>query len=174
MLQIDAIEQYYKLIEQIDKISENLIASHQPHIKCVAGCYGCCTNLSVFPLEFYAIKQKIDENKLILTKNNLENCFFLQNKLCQIYPFRPLICRSHGLPIVYAPDETKPQELSVSFCQLNFNEIDYENYIFDDSNTLNIDAVNIALFELNRLFIEQNQQLNLNFDSRINLENLIE
>ena len=77
------------------------------HIVCRQGCDGCCGHsLSVFSVE----ADLIDDYMATLQPYQLEkirsrvaagsHCSFLVDGLCSIYPVRPVICRTHGLPIV--------------------------------------------------------------------------
>jgi len=60
------------------------------------------------------------------------------------------MCRTHGLPILYANDNG---EWELSACELNFTEFDFDE--FTDENTLPQDKYNSKLFLLNREFIAE-------------------
>lgn len=76
-------------------------------------------------------------------------CVFLVNDECAIYPVRPIICRTHGLPIKY------PDRQEIDACPLNFTGIEFESidpqYVFDtESITDNLIRLNLAFSMLTR------------------------
>ncbi len=75
-------------------------------------------------------------------------CPFLKDHECTIYEHRPLICRTHGLPLLYVNSETEEWELSA--CELNFTN--FNN--FNEKNTFPQDKFNSRLFLLNEEFIK--------------------
>ncbi|MHC5083960.1 MAG: YkgJ family cysteine cluster protein, partial [Planctomycetota bacterium] len=115
---IQAIEQYRQLRDEVDAKAETLSGVHADQMRCAKGCFGCCLDLSVWPVEFYSI---LDEMKAAGWKkpefDEAAGCGFLTDGLCAIYPFRPIICRTHGLPLVYWHDETDPPGWGVMFCE---------------------------------------------------------
>ena len=146
---------------------------HTGCMACQKGCCNCCLNLSVWPVEFYSIVEEMKAFEWEIPEfNETAGCGFLKDGLCAIYPFRPLICRTHGLPLVYWHDETDPQGWGVMFCEKNFtgsDEID-----FGPDNTLNMDEVNEKLARLNLAFIEERKDLGLEPTSRIELRQLLD
>ena len=167
----NAIQQYRQLRDAIDQKATALKKVHSMHMECAKGCCGCCMNLSVWPVEFYSIVEEMkcfewDKPQF----NEVAACGYLKDGLCSIYPFRPIICRTHGLPLVYWHDETDPPGYGVMFCEKNFqgeDEID-----FAPENTLNMDEVNEKLARLNIAFIEENQDLSTEPTTRIELQKL--
>jgi len=167
-----AIERYRQLREQISSGKvRSLEQMHCTHLTCRPGCHECCVNLTVFPVEFYAI---LDDLRLAgVTKLDFDreaSCGYLKDGLCTIYQVRPMICRTHGLPIAFLNMDADEPEMSVSFCPKNF--IDADESIFSEETTLNIDELNYQLYEANLRFIEENPQLQLAPDSRICLSDL--
>ena len=72
-----------------------------------------------------------------------KSCVFLVNNECAIYPVRPIICRTHGLPIMY------PDRQNIDACPLNFTDIEFESidpqYVFNsESITENLIRLNLA------------------------------
>ncbi|MFI4913290.1 MAG: YkgJ family cysteine cluster protein [Sedimentisphaeraceae bacterium JB056] len=136
---------------------------------CRRGCSDCCVNLSVFPVEFYSILDYVGREKIALEFSHERACGFLdQHGACSIYSYRPIICRTHGLPIVFHEEQNGEMVGNVSFCELNFKDID-ETFIFDKFNTLNIDSLNDELFAVNLEFIKNNSELGFDLTSRIPL-----
>lgn len=144
---------YAALRDTIDEQVEKLEKMHQKHMKCRAGCDLCCMDYSVFPIEFHYIKQKLaqQENKPGVNKNaGEEDCIFLKDHKCTIYDERPIICRTHGLPLLYMGNDNNWE---LSACELNFTEFDTDE--FTEQNTFPQDTFNSKLFMLNKTFIKE-------------------
>jgi Fe-S-cluster containining protein len=87
-------------------------------------------------------------------------CAFLAGGLCGLYRFRPLICRTHGLPVAFlndaAPsDAASPPEVNVSFCPKNFAAVDPDGFEFGPDNTLDLDGLNAELAEADERFADE-------------------
>ena len=112
-----------------DKVFE----SHSSSMTCSAGCAACChTSFSLFSWEAELIiswYQSLDNTKksalrqlwkapqpLSLDPHGVESapCAFLYDRQCSIYPARPIICRTQGLPMMI--------DGRVDSCPLNFTE----------------------------------------------------
>lgn len=145
--------QYLELRNEIDSFSESLTDKHSKHIKCKAGCDMCCMDYSVFPIEFHYILNQLNNNKVKpeININALdEDCIFLNKHRCAIYEPRPIICRTHGLPLIYMNED---EEWELSACELNFTEFDMGK--FTEENTYPQDKFNSKLFVLNKKFINE-------------------
>ena len=170
----EIIQKYRQLRAEVDEYAAVLANVHSDHTVCRKGCCQCCMDLSVWPVEFYSI---LDEMKAAGAAKPVLNadkaCGFLDGEGgCVIYAYRPIICRTHGLPLVYWHDETDPPGYGVMFCKENFtgsDEID-----FGPDNTLNMDQVNEKLARLNLAFIEERRDLGLEPTSRIELRQLLD
>ncbi|HPS12209.1 MAG TPA: YkgJ family cysteine cluster protein, partial [Prolixibacteraceae bacterium] len=146
-----AIRNYLSLRDEIDTICSSLHKKHNKYTSCDNGCDECCMNFRLLPVEFYSILFSAKESNLkYLNNSEEEGCPFLIRHSCAIYPHRPIICRSHGLPILDMDQEGENWELS--FCPLNFknNEDEY----FTHSNCYHQDVFNSKLYMLNLEFIK--------------------
>jgi len=142
---------YKELREEIDSLSKQLETQHQKHMQCKAGCDLCCMDYSIFPVEFYSILNDLKQYQAqpeTSTATEDGGCVFLKNHKCTIYAERPIICRTHGLPLLYMSDDGNWE---LSACELNFTEFDMEN--FNSENTFPQDKFNSELFMLNKEFI---------------------
>ena len=165
---------YRALRKQIDIKLEKLSTQHATHMKCGKGCDLCCMDYSILPVEFYSIldelKEKGMEAKYIEQSDdqNGKRCVFLKNHSCTIYESRPVMCRTHGLPLLFTNDD---YEWELSTCELNFTDYDYENFTPD--NTWPQDTYNSKLFMLNKKFVSglKNEEKHGEFDL-IPLKNL--
>jgi hypothetical protein len=84
---------------------------------------------------------------------------------------RPIICRTHGLPLVYRHDDTNPPGWGVMFCEQNFHAADEID--FGPDTTLNMDNINEKLARMNIAFLEENKDLDLKPTDRIELRQLL-
>jgi Fe-S-cluster containining protein len=79
-------------------------------------------------------------------------CAFLEaDGACGIYGLRPLVCRSHGLPLQFKDfGEVEGDEAVFrDVCYLNFRNQDISN--LPDQDVLNLDTLNTILAMLNRM-----------------------
>lgn len=161
---------YISLRDEIDLLAHRLQEQHHKHMHCKKACDLCCINFSILPIEFYHIKSQLKKNEIQPTgeQSSEEKCVFLQNHLCTIYQHRPIICRTHGLPLLYLNSDTEEWELSA--CELNFNEFDD----FDNTNTYPQDKFNSRLFMLNEQFLKANPELKHGYLDLIPVRNLLE
>jgi uncharacterized protein len=142
------ILRYQKFIEKTDSLTVSLGKMHNQHMQCRLGCDFCCMEYSVFPIEFYTILENLQNMEISLNNNaGTEDCIFLVNHACTIYGFRPMICRTHGLPLLYMNDVG---EWELSACELNFTDFEED---FHSENTFPQDRFNSKLFMLNKEFI---------------------
>lgn len=154
---------YADLLTTCDRFSARLIERYHEEIACRAGCAKCCILKTVFPVEAYNIKKYISQNGLAVknqTAVNNDRCLFLKDDLCLIYPVRPVICRTHGSPILI--------EGKIDYCPENFKGIS----TIESENILDLDKVNSALAVINRGFTENLettlQSERISFDEIIN------
>jgi uncharacterized protein len=145
---LSKLKDYFLLREKIDLLSKRLTDEHKDHLKCEAGCHKCCMDFSIFPVEYFSIHKEINDKKFII--NTIEGdgeCLFLITGLCSIYESRPLICRTHGLPMFRMGED----EWELSYCELNFTSEELPE--LNESNTFPQDLYNSKLFLINREFV---------------------
>ena len=147
---VKSIELYKQLTGKIDEFEAKLLAAYAPYISCTRGCSACCILQSVFPVEARSIYKTVtDEGGMeAIPASGTEDgkCVFLSGGICSIYSSRPVICRTHGYPILF--------EGRVDFCPENFKEI--KN--IDSGCILDIEAVNRALVSINLIFLRENNE----------------
>ena len=169
----EAIQNYYALRDSIDQAAANTEKQHKANMQCRKGCDLCCMAIKIFPVEFYAILEEQNEflNEVELPEPEDEmTCRFLVNHECAIYQSRPIICRTHGLPLLYMNSEGTAWELS--HCELNFTEKPVED--FHTENTLVMDAFNSQLYQINQAFVRENEKLGFSETDRIPMAELLE
>lgn len=172
---MSGVDQYRELRRETDTRTGALETLHCQHLTCKPGCHQCCVNLTVFPVEFHAILE--DLCKLVplpvLQGNPQASCAFLKQGLCSIYACRPMICRTHGLPVAFLNMDGEAPEMNVSFCPLNFVDADEDELSFGPDNSLDIDDLNMKLYEVNLQFLQEHPELGYGPSDRIDLRELI-
>lgn len=156
--QIDrVIEKYRELCSYCDTFFTKAISVSGPNMECRLGCGDCCILQTVCELEAHVISQHrgcaatdaldIPNGAGIeaaLSKET-KSCSFLKNGTCTIYSVRPVICRTHGLPLNYR------SENRIECCPRNFPGVDiaesFTGILFD------AEAVTEALMRLNAAFL---------------------
>ena len=99
---------YPLFLQKLDNKIESYYASQSDYVCCQKGCSSCCEKgdypLSDIELEYLMqgfinldaeTKIQVQENFKSIEKGG--RCPFLINNLCSVYPYRPIICRTHGL-----------------------------------------------------------------------------
>ena len=129
------LNEYGVLRNRIDSHSDRVLAAWEQHFACAEGCSGCCQrDLSVFAIEAHGIRAWLREHPPglrapsptgvssalpVLEEPAGPGCAMLDSVgRCGVYPVRPLICRSHGLPLA-VPSEGGG--LRGDVCPLNFD-----------------------------------------------------
>ena len=144
-------EAYRVLIDEVDRAAEDLYGIFGNRVVCLAGCSSCCKiPRSVLPIEaeYILTHNDLDEASKQKVRKQAEkspNCPFLVDDLCAVYPIRPLICRTHGLPLLYYFESE--QGYAITHCDLNFSG---ENPAFGKGEYLDMETINGRLRQLNR------------------------
>lgn len=97
-----------QILNALDRRLEEYFNRHKEYLCCKIGCSACCEKgdypLSNLELEYLMkgfmrldndTKRKVQENFRNITPGG--KCPFLIDKKCSVYPYRPIVCRVHGL-----------------------------------------------------------------------------
>lgn len=141
---------YDRLCQYCDALFQQTYQAFPTEMQCQKGCAECCALETVVPLEAAVISVYLDsldpiERNRVFSKNPVStSCVFLSStQICLIYPVRPLICRTHGLPIAY-PDRTDLDACPLNFANIDLTQIDRQ-YVLDAENiTTNLLRLNLA------------------------------
>ena len=147
-------EDYVDLIQAVDTASSELSVRFASEVTCKRGCHQCCLpNLTVSEIERQHIRQHLasDPHKTsqLLDLEQADphrglRCSFLhQDGGCGIYTARPIMCRSHGLPILFE----EGGDWFADVCELNFTDSGLAGLEEDDF--LAIDLINVHLANIN-------------------------
>lgn len=141
-------QEYSDFLTKVDSFVADKSSRFAPDMNCKQGCFDCCAeSLTVTRIEADAIVNHIKKNNLRLPKEALKpgHCKNLDELgACLIYPVRPLVCRTHGLPVDYKSDEETKNR---SVCPKNFKEL--ELHTLSANDVLNGDTLNLLLGVLN-------------------------
>jgi len=102
---------YTEFLNNLDEKLKKYFKLHKEHIYCKSGCSHCCESgdypISALELEYLMLGfSKLQNDKKIIVQTNVKNmvkggvCPFLIDKQCSIYPYRPIICRVHGIAYI--------------------------------------------------------------------------
>ena len=155
-----------KLQDNVTRFFEDFHNRHQKNMMCGKGCSKCCVaDLSVFSIEaqhIYAwflqltpeeklrikgswVKQSTDSAAAAMSSES-QKCSFLIDDQCSIYPARPVLCRSQGLPLKVSQssfdDEESSEEFELSLCDLNFTD---QRSLPNSSEWLDLNRLNTLL-----------------------------
>ena len=101
------------LYAEVDARARALAARHVGRLPCTRGCSQCCIDdLSVFPVEALHIQRRHEALLREGAPHPPGACAFLSGDgACRIYPERPYVCRTQGLPLRwFDPDGDEPVE----------------------------------------------------------------
>jgi hypothetical protein len=156
--------QYDTLCHYCDEVFETTSAALKAHMQCGKGCASCCILETVNPLEAYMLERFLEEHPIPAFQNSEDTCVFLQENLCSIYPVRPIICRTHGLPLLY------PERGDIEVCPLNFTDFDLGT--LESTSFLDAERLTDNLMRLNLAFCMLTGQPD-RADERIDLKSIL-
>jgi Fe-S-cluster containining protein len=135
----EILTRYHALTAFCDAFFERVRTHCAGGMKCGPGCSACCALETVSPIEAAVIAEYLRDHPL---EANLpdDGCAFATSGLCAIYPARPIICRTQGLPLRYDGAD------AIACCDLNFIDAAVgEEYILDASKIAeNLMRLNLA------------------------------
>ena len=149
-----ALAPYRTLLEQVDQLCGRIVTEFAGQIRCRAGCADCCILQGVLPVE--AASLALAWRKLPATEADRlsvqlqsaisgDRCPLLIDDRCPLYADRPIICRTHGLPLLIE----EPTATRVDRCPLNFTELT----TLPGSAVIDLERLNQVLVVANRHFL---------------------
>ena len=147
------MKSYQALVEKVDAFFNRVAGRYAEKMKCAPGCDDCCRrSLTLYPFEverMLAAAEGLAEAELegVIHRARLAGadpkaaCPLLKEGLCLIYAARPVICRTHGLPMLV------PGEDSLSMCVYNLKGLEH----LDGDCVLDLKPVNQILATVNHL-----------------------
>ena len=148
------LNNYLTFVAKVDELCRKITDSQAGHITCRAGCSGCCRHLSLFPVEAYALSaaaslvptEILRPARALASSGETSRCPLLHDNRCLLYDTRPIICRTHGLPLLVERSGAK----EIDFCPDNFQGA---SAIPGDA-IINLETLNQALAAINALFLK--------------------
>lgn len=150
MLQDSLFKSYCQLLEKVDRFCSALIQKHYQNIRCRRGCTDCCIqDLSLLPVEFHFLQQGLDQNEgevLGRASPADSQCALLHQGACRQYQRRPIICRTHGLPLLVSTDSGGHRDC----CPKNFKGRPVDQ--LPETDLLHLERLNTILVAVNAVF----------------------
>ena len=150
------LQNYTQLVARVDALCDVISSSLGGQITCSAGCSSCCTAITVFPVEAAAMRETLDSfpalqaeeiRRHVLEHADGERCPLLLHHHCLLYDARPIICRTHGLPIVYTHNGQRNSDC----CPLNMNETES----LSGAQVVDLDKLNTLLAAVNSIYLSR-------------------
>jgi Fe-S-cluster containining protein len=147
---------YRELVRRVDSLCETIGAHLAGHLACRKGCDACCLHLSLFPVEAEMLTEAIKVLPAVQQEKLRERattarpdgpCPLLEDHACLVYQARPMICRTHGLPVLTRMDG----EAKVDFCPQNCQELTS----LSGDMVIDLERLNSALTAINALFLQE-------------------
>lgn len=153
-LRNEYLDNYQALVRRVDELCARVHSEFTGQIVCRAGCSSCCREITVFPVEADALLTAMKSipphaaAAIAAAREGDSNasCPLLADGLCLVYASRPIICRTHGLPLLLKVDG----ESKVDFCPENFRGATS----LPGQAVINLELLNQALVAINALFVE--------------------
>lgn len=152
----DALSNYYQLVSKVDDLCRQIETEFADQLACSAGCSGCCRHISLSWVEAVALATALaklppneaEEIRLRAQSARTDGpCPLLVDDRCALYRDRPIICRTHGLPILTETGAGR----SIDFCPHNFTGADS----LPGRAVVDLERLNTLLDSVNRLFVNQ-------------------
>ncbi len=152
---MDVLKSYRNFVEKVDSLCLDIEKEHFELIACRKGCDSCCRHISLFPVEAVNLSLALrrlpeDESSFIREKARTASadgpCPLLEDGACLLYGSRPIICRTHGLPIL-TRESGSP---AVDFCPRNFRGVES----LPGKSVIDLDLLNTSLAAINSVFVK--------------------
>ena len=152
------LENYKQLTTRVDALCNAIESALGERITCSEGCSSCCTSITVFPVEAAAMREALENlpdqqpeeiRRHIAEHADDERCPLLLHHRCMLYDARPIICRTHGLPIIYTTDGQRNSDC----CPLNLTETESVS----GSSVVDLDKLNTLLVAVNSIYMSQTE-----------------
>ncbi len=138
----DPLESYAALIDLIDGHVARLVRAYGSRIACRRGCSACCILGTVNAIEAHVLiravralpaRVRASLGRRLERGGERPGCVLLSRGACLVYESRPVICRTHGYPVL--------ADGAVDVCPLNFRGVEE----LAPSYVLDLERLNTAL-----------------------------
>jgi hypothetical protein len=151
-----SLEQYQQLLQRLDRFCDSVAARYPEQVACRRGCDACCSHIGVMAVEALSLALACDRLGVKEAAHIRERargatphgpCPLLEGCVCLLYGARPVICRSHGLPLLL--EEHGLQR--VDHCPLNFQGVES----LPGDAVLHLETLNQALAAIDLLCLRE-------------------
>jgi uncharacterized protein len=151
------LRNYRGLLVRIDGFWAQVASSCPGQLACQEGCDACCRHLSLFWVEGAALgaalaQLSVDQVARIRQQARQASpagaCPLLHQGSCLLYSARPVICRTHGLPVLLSDARGARQ---LDYCPENFRGVAN----LPSGTILDLEVLNTTLATINRLFVAE-------------------
>lgn len=155
------LDNYKQLTARVDALCSTITEALGTQITCSAGCSSCCTAITIFPVEAAAMQESLNNlpdhqaeaiRRHVQEHAEHERCPLLLHHRCLLYDARPIICRTHGLPIVYDAEDQRKSDC----CPLNLSD----SASLSGTNVVDLDKLNTLLVAVNSIYLSQTDTAN--------------
>lgn len=149
------LENYLQLRAKVDDLCKGIAIQLGDALVCSRGCDSCCQLITVFPVEAAAIAAAVEQLteaerdvlKVRIRQAAPEGCPLLFKGECLVYAVRPIICRTHGLPVLVKEE----QGGRVDVCPLNCQGMKS----IPGSAVIELERLNTLLAAVNALYLKE-------------------
>ncbi len=118
----DPLVELQTLYAELERATAPLEQRHESRLNCRRGCSQCCVDeLTVFAIEAEHIRRHAG-TVLAEPPGPRGACAFLDGEgACRIYPWRPYVCRTQGLPLRWLEEDEESEDVFEyrDICPLN-------------------------------------------------------
>jgi Fe-S-cluster containining protein len=152
----ELLKNYNDLVHRVDSLCGKILLTCGDSITCRKGCDECCRHFSVFWVEAVNLARgagELPKEQLAFLRNRAESlvghdvCPLLYDGSCILYAHRPIICRTHGLPIIIRQGAA----VQVDYCPRNFQNVS----TLPGNAIVDLDRLNETLAAINLLFVSR-------------------
>ncbi|UFS68837.1 YkgJ family cysteine cluster protein [Geomonas sp. RF6] len=152
---MSGLENYRVLVARVDEMCATTATKFAAHLACRPGCDACCRHLTIFAVEAAALRRALEElppsqqeqiRELAKVSTAHGRCPLLHDGLCLLYEARPIICRTHGLPLLVK----RGDDSEIDFCPENFAGVES----IPGSAVIDLERLNALLAAINALYLK--------------------
>ncbi len=153
---MESLDNYRQLLARVDALSRKIEEEFRPEIACRRGCDACCRHLNLFWVEAVALAlalEQLPEEAAEAIRERARRsgadapCPLLEEGACLLYADRPIICRTHGLPLLLTGDGGR----RVDYCPENFRGVTS----LPSAAVIDLERLNATLSAVNALFVSE-------------------
>jgi len=153
---MESLDNYRQLLARVDDLASRIEEEFRPQIACRRGCDACCRHIGLFWVEAVALALALEQLPEETAEGIRERarrsgpdapCPLLEEGTCVLYADRPIICRTHGLPLLVDGDDGR----RVDCCPENFRGVTS----LPAAAVIDLERLNATLSAVNALFVSE-------------------